>query len=113
MDRARKSLERNRNGNPQFPDPVPTDPQDLLDLMDDASKYASAALSAGTVQFDHGMRLFNQLNAHYQIRIIEELSKAHLGLKTATEALKVATWWLAIITFSLGAVELLKLFAHH
>jgi hypothetical protein len=111
MDRVKKALER-RHGLPYVPDVIPTDPQELLDLMDDASMVAATAQGSTAPAFDHGMRVFNQLNAHYQIYIARELAAAHQGMKDATNALKVATWWLAAITIALGAVELLKLVAH-
>jgi hypothetical protein len=45
--------------------------------------------------------------------VTRELAAAHVGLKRATDTLKVATWWLAIITFILGLVEILKIFRGH
>lgn len=109
----KKTLPRDRHDKPTMPELVPSDPRELLDLMDDASTYASAAIGATAPQFDHGIRLFNQLNAHYQIHIAKELGEAHHALKNATNALKVATWWLAAITIMLGGVEVFKIFNGH
>lgn len=81
--------------------------------MDDASLYAGTAQGATAPAFDHGVRLFNQLYAHYQIRVAKQLGAAHQGLERATHALKVATWWLAAVTVALGIVELAKLFRGH
>jgi len=87
---------------PESPDPIPEDINVLMELMDDASKYAQGAQGMGAPLFDHSIRIFTQLNAHYQIKITRELQKAHNGLITATNALRVATWWLAIVTVLLG-----------
>jgi hypothetical protein len=81
--------------------------------MDDASRYAAPAEGATAPQFDHGMRVFNQLYAHYQIHVAKEIGEAHHALKSATNALKVATWWLAAVTIVLGVVEITKLVHGH
>jgi len=108
-----RKMERDFVGNPIFPQPVPDDPQHLLELMDDALNHAGTAQGAGAPAFDHGMRVFAQLKAHYDMRISKELAKAHGGLTSATRALKVATWWLAAVTVALGVVEAIKgLWAH-
>jgi hypothetical protein len=114
------TLKRNFLGEPLFPDPVPTNAEDLLGLMDEASEHAGTAQGAGAPAFDHGTRVFNQLKAHYDLHMARELAAAHLGLrkatdnlKTATRALKVATWVLAIITLVLGGIELWKVFVRH
>lgn len=106
-------LPRNRHGRPYVPDPAPTDPAELLEMMNDASTYAAAAEGATAPQFDHGMRVFNQLHAHHQLHIAKELGEAHHALKEATNALKIATWWLAGVTIALGLVELFKLARGH
>lgn len=62
---------------------------------------------------DHGILIFNQLKAHSDLHVARELAAAHMGLKQATNALKVATWWLGIITLLLGVVELWKAFKGH
>ena len=105
MVRDKKTLER-KDGFPCVPDPMPTDQQELLDLMDDASSIAATAQGATAPSFDHGMRVFNQLNAHYQIHVVRKLAKAHHGLK-------VATWWLAGVTVVLCFVEFFKFFRGH
>ena len=104
------TLPTNLRGLPITPDPIPTNPDDLLVLMDEAAKYAEGAQGSGAPLFDQAMRVFDQLNAHYQTHMARDLGSAHKGLITATNALKAATWWLAIITFILGAVELWKIF---
>lgn len=101
------------HGHLVFPDPVPTDIQALLELMDHAADEAGRGEGAGAPYFDHGTRLFNQLHAHFQIRSSRELAQAHDHLKLATRALSVATWWLAAVTVALGALEALKLAAGH
>jgi hypothetical protein len=110
---VKETLPRDRHDKPYVPEQVPSDPQVLLDLMDDASKYAASGQGATAPQFDHGIRLFNQLHAHYQIYVAKELGQAHHALKGATNALRVATWWLAVITIALGAVEVFKLINGH
>lgn len=105
-------LERNRLGIVVFPEEVPNEAKDLLILMDDAAENARAGQGVTSPRFDHAMRVFNQLNAHYQIAVAQELSKAHEGLHSATLGLKIATWWLAGITVLLGAVEIWKMFTH-
>lgn len=111
-NREKKKLDWSRD-RPQVPSPMPTDPADLLDLMDDAAEYAASAEGVTAPAFDHGMRLFNELNAHYQIHVAKETAKAHHELTRATSALKVATWWLAIVTIALGGVEIFKLLQGH
>jgi hypothetical protein len=69
--------------------------------------------NGGRSLFDHSIRIFTQLNAHYQIKITRELQKAHNGLITATNALRVAIWWLAIVTVLLGSVEITRKFGIH
>lgn len=112
--RVKKTLPRDSTGMfPVLPDPVPNDPTELLDLMDDAASFAARGQGAGAPAFDHGVRVFNQLNAHYQARIARELGEAHHGLTSATNALKAATWWLAGVTVLLGVVEIGKLAMVH
>ncbi len=108
-----KTLPRDRHGKPYVPEPPPSDPGELLDFMDDASKYAAAAQGATAPQFDHGIRVFNQLYAHYQLHMARELGDAHHALKSATNALRLATWWLAGITIALGLVEVVKMLRGH
>jgi hypothetical protein len=113
-DRVKKTLPRDAIGLfPVLPDTIPTDRKELLDLMDDAASLAAGGQAAGAPLFDHGIRIFNQLNAHYQAQIARDLGDAHHGLKNATTALKVATWWLAGVTVLLGFVEVCKLVIHH
>ena len=113
MDRSKKRLELAYGGLPKLPDVIPTNTQDLLDLMDHAAEIAGSAQGATAPAFDHGMRVFNQLYAHYQLHVSMELGAAHRGLERATNALKVATWWLGGITFLLGGVELWKMAVGH
>lgn len=80
--------------------------------MDEASKYAQDGQGVTSPTFDHAMRIFNQLNAHYQLSVSKELAEAHKGLRDATTGLKVATWWLAAITILLGMIEALKVLLH-
>ncbi|MBZ5558700.1 MAG: hypothetical protein LAO77_15620 [Acidobacteriia bacterium] len=110
---TKKMLARDNFGRPVFPTVVPTASQDLLDMMDDAGEYAGQGQGAGAPAFDNGTRLFSQLNAHFQVRMVSELAEAHVGLKTATNTLKIATWWLAGITVLLGGVEVFKLWKGH
>jgi hypothetical protein len=110
MEKAKeRRLKRDHVGNSILPDPVPTNSEELLKLMDEASDHAGTAEGAGAGALDHGIRVFNQLKAHYDLHMARELAVAHLGLKDATEnpkvatnALKGATWWLAAITSLLG-----------
>jgi hypothetical protein len=89
--REKKKLDWSRH-TPKVPEPIPADAQDLRDLMDDASAYAGSAQGATAPAFDHGMRVFNQLYAHYQVIVAKDLAAAHHDLKSATNALRVATW---------------------
>lgn len=111
--RNKRKLERNAMGSLVLPDSIPSDAEELLELMDDAARHAHTAQGAGAPAFDHGMLIFNQLKAHYDLDVARELAAAHMGLKQATNALKVATWWLGIITLLLGVVELWKAFKGH
>lgn len=77
MERKKKTLERIYGWLPRAPESIPTDPQDLLDLMDDAATIAGTAQGATAPAFDHGMRVFNQLHAHYQMRMAIQLGEAH------------------------------------
>lgn len=104
--RKKQVLPRDQTGlYPVPPDPVPTNPDDLLGLMDEASSFAGRGQGVGAPAYDHGVRVFSQLNAHYQARIARDLGKAH-------KALKIATWWLAAVTVALGVVEAWKLIGH-
>lgn len=105
-------LDKDRLGIPTMPEIIPSDPKDLISLMDDAAECARHGQGETAPKFDHSMRVFKQLNAHFQIAIEQRLSKAHQDLSSATKGLKVATWWLAAITVLLGAVELLNLASH-
>jgi len=105
--RQKKKLDM-RNGSPVSPDPMPDDIEELVDLMDHASAIAGHGQGVTAPTFDHAMRVFNQLKVHCDRRLTIQLVEAHHGLKQATTALKVATWWLAIITILLGAMELWK-----
>lgn len=106
-------MERDFVGNPVAPNPIPEDPERLLQLMDEALNYAGAAQGPGAPAFGHGMRLFNQFKAHFDLHISQEMSAAHARLASATRALKIATWWLAAITVLLGAVEVVKIWRGH
>jgi hypothetical protein len=106
-------MERNYVGNPIAPDPIPNEPEQLLALMDEALEHAAGAQGPGAPAFGHGMRLFNQFKAHFDLLISKELAAAHVGLTSATRALKIATWWLAAITIALGIVEGIKMWRGH
>jgi hypothetical protein len=108
-----RRLNRTSLGRLVFPESIPADPEEVLDLMDDAARHASTAQGTGAPAFDQGMLIFNQLKAHCDLHVSRELGAAHVGLKRATIALKIATWWLAIITFLLGGIELWKFFRDH
>ena len=113
VDRKKKTLETGYGGLPRAPVMIPADPQDLLDLMDHAATIAGTAEGATAPAFDHGMRVFNQLHAHFQMRIAIQLAETHQGLERATRALKVATWWLGAVTVGLGLLELWKMVHGH
>ncbi len=106
-------MQLDHSNNPIAPNPIPKDPEQLLELMDEALEHAGGAQGVGAPAFDHGMRLFNQFKAHFDLRISRELAAAHIGLTSATRALKVATWWLAAITIALGIVEGFKWWRGH
>ena len=113
-------MKRDYVGDPICPDPIPSDVEELLELMDDAAEHAGTAQGAGAPAFDHGMRIFTLLKGHYDLQIAREMSATHLGLKQATDylkkatnALKIATWLLAIITGALGIIEAWKMFLGH
>ena len=113
-DKTRKTLPKDPTGmHPVLPDQIPDDPNDLLDLMDEAATHAARGRGPGAPTYDRGVLLFNQLHAHFQTRIVHRLGEEHAGLTSATKALKVATWWLAIVTFILGAFEGYKLVCGH
>jgi len=97
----------------QMPERVPRSTEELLQLMDDACAAAAEADGATAPAYDHGMRVFAQLNAHYQVYMARELTDAHIGLKRATDRLSVATWWLVAITVTLAAIEIAKVIAGH
>lgn len=105
-------LERDESGMLALPANLPTNAQDLLMLMDEAANAAQNGMGVSSPTFDHCMRIFNQLNAHYQLAVSQELAKAHKGLFSATSALKVATLFLAGVTVLLGGVEIWKTFFH-
>ena len=118
MEKERK-LKRD-SGLPIFPDPVPKNPEELLELMDEASDCARTADGVSAPAFDHSIRVFNQLKAHHDLHMSRETAAAHRGLtqatenlKTATNALKLATLWLAAITALLGGIELWKMVTGH
>jgi hypothetical protein len=106
----RRLMERDYVGGPIAPNPIPNDPEQLLALMDEALQYAGTG-GAGSNAFEHGVRLFNQFRAHFEVVTARETAAAHAGLTSATRALKIATWWLAAITVLLGAVEGVKMCA--
>jgi hypothetical protein len=119
-DGKTRKLKRDSVGEPLFPDPVPTNVEELLEMMDEASEHAGTAQGAGAPSFDHGTRVFKQLKAHYDLHMAREMAAAHQGLraatndlKSATNALKVATWILAAITVLLGGIELWKMIVEH
>lgn len=97
----------------QMPERVPRDTDELLELMDDACAAAAEADGATAPAYDHGMRVFSQLNAHYQVHMARELNEAHVGLRRATDKLSVATWWLVAITVMLAAIEIVKVIGGH
>ena len=108
----RRIMERDYVGNPVPPTPIPTDPEQLLALMDEALEHAGTAV-AGSNAFEHGVRLFNRFKAHFDLVISKETAAAHAGLTSATRGLKIATWWLAAITVLLGVVEGVKILRGH
>ena len=113
MNRERRKLEHGEAGLLKLPDPVPTDTEELLDLMDYAAKGADRGMGAGSGYYDNGMLIFNLLNAHYQVLVARKLVKAHEDLKCATNRLNVATWGLAAVTVLLIILELFKVFMKH
>jgi hypothetical protein len=105
-------MQRDYVGNPIAPDPIPDDSEQLLELMDEALVHAGHGV-AGSNAFEHGVRLFNQFKAHFDMVISRETAAAHAGLTSATRGLKIATWWLAAITVALGVVEGVKMLRGH
>lgn len=95
----------------KLPDPVPTDAEGLLELIDDAAAWAAGA-QPGSYRFEHGARLFKQAAAHYDLVVSRDLAKAHHQLKRATVALNVATWALGLVTLGLAVVEIWKAVSH-
>ena len=73
MQRVRR-MQRDYVGNPIAPNPIPDDGEQLLELMDEALEHAVTAQGTGAGAFDHGMRLFNQFKAHFDLRVSKELA---------------------------------------
>ena len=111
MAAERKRLQRDEVGNLLPPDPIPTDTQELLDLMEEAFRNAIMG-EPGSRAWERGRILFDLIHSQFQLRSATELEEAHNGLARATKTLKVATWWLAGVTVFLGLVELLG-FVHN
>lgn len=111
MTRERTRLQRDPLGNPVPPEPMPTDTRDLLDLMEEAFRVAIMG-TPGSLAWERAKILFDLLHSNFQLRSATDLGEAHKGLERATKALGVATWWLAVVTVFLGAVELLGFFRH-
>jgi hypothetical protein len=111
MQRGR--MARDYVGNPIAPNPIPNNPEELLELMDEALEHAGNAQGAGAGAFDHGVRLFNQFKAHFDLLSSRDMARAHASLTSATRALKIATWWLAGVTILLGVIEVVKIFRGH
>jgi hypothetical protein len=88
---------------------MPTDTSKLLDLMKEAFHYAVKG-DPGSKAAERGEITFDLLNSHFQYQSAIQLGEAHKGLERATTALKVATWWLALVTVFLGLVEVLGFF---
>ncbi len=114
-----RKLKRDTIGELIFPDPVPGNPEELLEMMNEASEHAGTAIGSGSVSFDHGTRIFNQLKAHYDLLMAREMGAAHLALSkatndlvTATNALKRATWLLAAVTALLVVSEVWRQIMH-
>lgn len=105
-------LEVDPNRGLLLPDAIPASAEDLLDLMDQAATSARKGQGSGAPAFDHGMRVFEQLQAHYQLKNTRELGQAHQSLRKATDALRAATWLLALVTVLLAGVEVFKFFSH-
>lgn len=85
--------------------PGPSSIDEWFEALDEALDCASAGQAAGAPAFDHGRMLFDLISASVQRELNRELSHAHTGLRDATTALKIGTWWLAAITIILGLVE--------
>jgi hypothetical protein len=66
----------------------------------------------GSPAFDHGRMLFERISFSVQRELTCELSHAHTDLQAATNRLKVATWWLLIVTVVLGVIEVVALLRH-
>ena len=103
---VRKQLQRDQLGNLVPPDPMPTDTRELLDLMEQAFRFAIQG-EPGSRAWERAKILFDLIHSNFQLRSATDLGEAHKGLERATKALNVATWWLAGITVLLGVVELL------
>jgi hypothetical protein len=105
-------MEVDDRGNPIVPNPMPNDSEELLVLMDEALEHAGRGVP-GSFAWEHGVRLFNQFKARFDLLISKETAAAHAGLTSATQALKIATWFLAAITVLLGLVEGFKMWRGH
>ena len=92
--------------------PGPKTIDEWFEAMDDALIWAAAGQASGAPAFDHGRMLFDRISLSVQRELNRETAQAHADLRTATSALKIATWVLAAITVALGIVEGVKLFGH-
>ena len=90
--------------------PGPQTIDEWFEAMDEALDWASAGQASGSAAFDHGRMLFERISASVQRELNHELAHAHTDLRNATNALKIATYWLGAITIVLGVVEVFKLF---
>ena len=92
--------------------PGPSSINELFEAMDEALALTSTGQGVGAPAFDHGRMLFERITLSLQRALNHELAQAHTDLRQATNALKIATWWLAVVTVALGIVEVYKLIVH-
>jgi hypothetical protein len=95
----------------KLPEPVPHDSEELLELIDQSLAWAATG-QVGSEKFEHGMRLYEQAYAHYELVMAREMARAHHDLKNATKALNVSTVMLALVTLGLAVVAVWKAVAH-
>ena len=105
-------MQRDNFGRPMPPEPVPSDAQQLLELMGESLDYAGQGV-VGSAAHEHGSRLFDRFKAHFDLLNAQETAKVHHGLTSATRGLNIATWFLAAITILLGVVEGVKMWRGH
>ncbi len=105
-------MQRDHGGRPIPPNPVPNNSQQLLELMEESLSYAGQGV-VGSIAYEHGRHLYERFKARFDLLIAQETAAAHMGLTSATRALKVATWVLAAVTVALGLVEGFKMWRGH